>query len=74
MKAILVIDVKNIDQVNRCRVTVCEDKAQYTIDDVKVKPIPKCRYYRGNERDFTDGFNTCVDEILGENDESNRDV
>lgn len=31
-----------------------------------LKSIPKCRYQRGNERDFTDGFNQCIDEILGE--------
>ncbi|MBR2653993.1 MAG: hypothetical protein IKD59_05490 [Lachnospiraceae bacterium] len=31
-----------------------------------LKPMPKCRYYRGNERDFTDGFNTCLKEITGE--------
>lgn len=65
MKAILVIDVNNIDQVNRCYVTVCEDKAQYMIDDVKIKPMPQKKDM--SKTYYECGYNDCIDEILGGN-------
>lgn len=73
MKAILVIDVKNIDQVKWCRVTVGEDNAQYMIDDVKPKPMPHKREAIGMLNDYARGkilgFNSCLKIILGEENE-----
>lgn len=78
MKAVIVIDIPKMPtNCVGCPMTVYSKSGTSVVcretwtGDVRpdwcpLRPLPKCKYYRGNERDFTDGFNTCLEEIIGE--------
>ena len=82
MKAVLVIDMpKSCEECKyRGHTWLSQDIACILLDselpednlnDVRsavcpLRSLPKCRSHRGNERDYTDGFNSCLKEITGE--------
>lgn len=73
MKAILVIDVDDDENIEELRVSYkvdCCEEVLYAAHNEKLKPIPE-KYSRLAQLDvfsecFVDGYNSCIDEIVGE--------
>ena len=73
MKALLVIDVNDDENIEELRVSYkidLHDEVLYAADNEKLKLVPE-KYNRVEQLDvfsecFADGYNACIDKILGE--------
>lgn len=73
-KAILVINLPNDYPLNKLKanIDIHHDLFGFNVYEYRneeIKELPQKngnKWHRGNERDFQDGYNACIDEILGD--------
>lgn len=73
MKVLLVIDVNDDENIEELKVSYKidrEDEVMYAEHNEKLKSVPE-KYNRAEQLDvfsecFADGYNACIDKIVGE--------